>query len=353
MRNTRNFRLSVLCLLFLPAATATRADQVVLKNGDRLTGAIVKKQDGRLTIKTEQMGAVTVPWDQVESVTADAPVYVVPAAGPTLHGTLTLEGDKAEVKTADAVRKLAFGDISAIRDEAEEKAYQRLLNPGWFELWTGNGTIGLAGTSGNAKTMTFITGINADRRTRSDKTSLYFSLIKASARVDQVSEDTAEAVRGGISYGHDITPRLFFSAFNDYEHDRFQDLDLRFVLGGGLGYHAITSDRVRLDLLGGGAYNRSSFSTPLVRESGEIYWGDELSIKLNSATSLVQSYRMFNDLTNSGMYRVNFDLELNTKLLKRLTWNVRISDRYLSDPAPGRQKNDFMYTTGLGITFAN
>lgn len=353
MRNTRIFSLPVFCLSFLIAATAAQADQVVLKNGDRLTGAIVKKQDAGLTIKTEQMGAVTVPWDQVESVAADTPVYVVPAAGPTLHGTLTLEGDKAEVKTADAVRELAFGDISAIRDDAEEKAYQRLLNPGWLQLWTGTGTVGFAGTSGNARTLTFTTGINADRRTRSDKTSIYFSLIKASARIDDVSEDTAEAVRGGISYGRDITPRLFFSAFNDYEYDRFQNLDLRFVLGGGMGYHAIANDRVRLDLLGGGAYNRSSFSTPLIRESGEIYWGDELSIKLNSAASLVQSYRMFNDMTNSGMYRVNFDLGLNTKLLKWLTWNISISDRYLSDPAPGRQNNDFMYTTGLGITFAN
>lgn len=353
MRNTRIFSLSVFCLFFLLAASAARADQVVLKNGDRLTGAIVKKQDAGLTIKTEQMGTVTVPWDQVESVAADTPVYVVPAAGPTLHGTLTLKGDKAEVKTADTVRELAFGDISAIRDDAEETAYQRLLNPGWLQLWTGTGTVGFAGTAGNAKTLTFTTGINADRRTRSDKTSIYFSLIKASARVDEASEDTAEAVRGGISYGRDITPRLFFSAFNDYEYDRFQDLDLRFVLGGGLGYHAIANDRVRLDLLGGGAYNRSSFSTPLIRESGEIYWGDELSIKLNSAASLVQSYRMFNDMTNSGMYRVNFDLGLNTKLLKWLTWNVSISDRYLSDPAPGRQNNDFLYTTGLGITFAN
>jgi putative salt-induced outer membrane protein YdiY len=177
-------------------------------------------------------------------------------------------------------------------------------------------------------------------------------LIKASARIDNESKDTAEAVRGGISYGHNVSSRLFISVFNDYEYDRFQNLDLRFVIGGGLGLHAYKSERSRLDMLAGVAYNRSSFSTPLLRESAELYWGDEYSLKLSSATTLVQSYRMFNDLTNSGMYRVNFDLGLSTKLLKRLTWNVSLSDRYLSDPAPGRKKNDFLYTTGLGITFA-
>jgi putative salt-induced outer membrane protein YdiY len=177
-------------------------------------------------------------------------------------------------------------------------------------------------------------------------------LIKASARINDKSQDTAEAIRGGISYGHNVNSRLFISAFNDYEYDRFQNLDLRFVIGGGFGLHALKTNRSSLDLVGGVAYNRSKFSTPLIRKSGEIYWGDEYSLKLNAAASLVQSYRMFNDITNTGMYRVNFDLGVNTKIFKWLTWNVSLSDRYLSDPAPGRKTNDFLYTTGLGITFA-
>jgi putative salt-induced outer membrane protein YdiY len=129
-------------------------------------------------------------------------------------------------------------------------------------------------------------------------------------------------VRGGISYGRNINSRLFFDVFNDYEYDRFQDLDLRFVIGGGLGYQAVKTERHRLDLVAGAAYNRSSFSTPLIRNSGELYWGNEYSLKLTSSTSLVQSYRMFNDLTYTGEYRVNFDIGLNTKLLKWLSWNV-------------------------------
>jgi hypothetical protein len=61
--------------------------------------------------------------------------------------------------------------------------------------------------------------------------------------------------------------------------------------------------------------------------------------------------RMFDDLTDSGDYRVNFDLGLSTRLLKRITWNLSLSDRYLSDPVPGRKTNDFLYTTGVGLTF--
>jgi hypothetical protein len=49
---------------------------------------------------------------------------------------------------------------------------------------------------------------------------------------------------------------------------------------------------------------------------------------------------------------VNFDVGASTKISKWLTWNVSLSDRYLSNPAPGRKTNDVLYTTGLGIIFA-
>jgi len=333
----------------LPAAWA---DQVVLKNGDRLTGSIVKKDDKSLTIKTEHLGVVVAPWDQIESIVADKPIRIVLQDGRALQGTLTLTGEKVEVATPQAKVGVAPADITAMRNDDEEKAYQRLLNPGWGELWAGTGTVGLAGTAGNAQTLTFTTGINANRTTSTDKTALYFRFITASAKINNVNEDTAEAVRGGISYAHNVSSRVFFSAFNDWEYDRFQDLDLRFVIGGGVGFHALKTERSSLDLLAGAAYNHSSFATPFVRNSAEFYWGDDYSLKLTSASSLVQSYRMFNDLTNTGIYRVNFDLGISTKIFKWMSWNVSVSDRYLSDPAPGRKTNDFLYTTGLGITLA-
>ena len=61
---------------------------------------------------------------------------------------------------------------------------------------------------------------------------------------------------------------------------------------------------------------------------------------------------MFNNLSDPGAYRVNADIGLSTKLWKRLSWDISLSDRYLSNPAAGRKTNDLLYTTGLGITFA-
>ena len=52
-------------------------------------------------------------------------------------------------------------------------------------------------------------------------------------------------MRGGLTYEHNVKPRLFLSAFNDYEYDQFQNLDLRFVAGGGLGFHVLKSERAK------------------------------------------------------------------------------------------------------------
>ncbi len=344
---------TLLCALAaLSFSGAALADQVVMKNGDRVTGTIIKKDGKTLTIKTDQFGVVTASWDQVESVKTDKPVNVVLPDGKTVQGTLATSGGKVDVAGTAGTVSVPPTDVGAIRNADEQAAYERMLHPGWGQLWTGTGTVGFAGTAGNAKTLTFTTGVNAARVTNTDKTSIYFNTIKASAVVNGKNADTAQAVRGGVGYNHNAGKRLFFNLFNDWEYDRFQNLDLRFVAGGGLGYHAVKTERASLDLLGGADFNHSTFSTPLTVNAAELFWGDDYSLKLSGSTSLVQSYRMFNDMNDTSTYRVNFDLGTSTKVFKWLSWNLSLSDRFLSTPAPGRKTNDFLYTTGLGITFA-
>lgn len=355
MRNparTSFSRFLVVRLAFAGLVVSTAwADQVVMKNGDRVTGSIVKQDGKTITVKSENFGVIMAPWEQVASVESDQPLTVVLKDGKTVAGALSTSDGKVRVAAPEARVEVAPGDVAGIRNADEQTAYERHLKPGLLQLWAGGATLGWAGTNGNAKTLTFTTAVNAARVTNTDKTSIYFNLIKASALVDRVSASTAQAVRGGVAYGHNISPRLFVNAFNDYEHDRFQDLDLRFVFGGGVGFHAVKTERSVLDLLGGADYNHSSFSTSLTRNSAEAFWGDEYSLTLTGASSLIQSFRMFNNLSDRGEYRVNFDLGLATKLRRWISWNVALSDRFLSNPVPGRKTNDWLYTTGLGITF--
>ena len=67
---TRIVTLTLLALLPLCAA-----DQVVLTNGDTITGTIVKKDGDKLTIKSEFLGEVSMPWTSVKTLKSDAEVF--------------------------------------------------------------------------------------------------------------------------------------------------------------------------------------------------------------------------------------------------------------------------------------
>ena len=49
---------------------------------------------------------------------------------------------------------------------------------------------------------------------------------------------------------------------------------------------------------------------------------------------------------------MNFDLTAVTAIKKWLGWHITFSDRYVSDPAPGRLKNDVILSTGFRLSFA-
>lgn len=328
------------------------ADQVTLTNGDTITGAILKKDGDKLTIKSEFLGEVTMPWSAVTAIKSNEAVVVALSNGQVLNGPVRTEGKDIRVTTPSGVATSPLADVTAVRGDVEQKKYERLISPGWLDLWAGYFDLALALARGNARTSTFTTSFNAVRATRSDKTTLYYNQIYSTATLGGKSAATAEAIRGGVSYDHNITPRVFLNVLNYYEYDKFQNLDLRAAVGGGLGFHAIKGERTLLDLLGGADYTREGFTNNITRNSAEAFWGDDWAYKLSGKTSLNQSYRMFNNLTRTGEYRINFDLGSATTLKKWLSLQVTASDRFLSNPVLGRQRNDVLLTTGLRVSFS-
>jgi ATP synthase F1 beta subunit len=138
----------------------------------------------------------------------------------------------------------------------------------------------------------------------------------------------------------------------DLETDEFQNLDLRFVPAGGLGYHARKSERTILDFRLGAAANREFFSSGLNRTSAEVLLGEEFMHKFNARSSFLQRLVFFPNVSDGGNYRMNFDASLVTAVRRWFSFQFSASDRYLSNPLAGRKSNDVLFTTGLRLTFA-
>ena len=339
----------ILCFLLVPVFLC--ADQVVLKNGDTITGSIVKKDGDKLTLKSEFLGEVTMPWSAIQTLRSDTEVTVVPKAGEAVKGKVNTSGTDLQVATAaGTTTSMPLANVTAVRDTAEQAAYERLLHPGILELWAGYFDTGLAFARGNSYTDTLTTAFIANRETRTSKINVHFSQIYGTARINGVTNANADAVRGGWSFNENIQPKLFWDVINEYEHDRFQSLDLRFVAGGGLGWNAIKNDRIQLGLTGGADYERENF-TLLSRDSAEANFGDAFQYKLSGITTINQDLTYFANLSDTGQYRVNFDLSSVTTLKKWLGWQVTASDHFLSDPVFGRQRNDLILSSGFRVSF--
>jgi putative salt-induced outer membrane protein YdiY len=342
--------LSPICLGFWVQALA---DEVRLKNGDRLSGTIVKADGKTLTIKTDYAGVITISADAVEKITSEQQLYFATADGKTIQGKVETREGKYEVATKDATMvSLEPANVQAIRSQPEQDEYERYLRPSWLDLWDAGLDFGYNLTTGNTRTNTMALGANLNRRTTRDRTLLYAAYINAKNKTGGVSETTANAIRGGGRYEIDLTSRIAAFGFADFEYNEIQLLDLRAVLGGGLGYYLVKNERTQFQVFGGAAYNRENFSTGLKRNSAEILVGEELTTRLSDRVLFRERLQFFPNITDTGEYRVTFDTSLSTKLTNWLTWNVTVSDRYLSNPPLGSKNNDLLLTTGVGISLS-
>ena len=312
-----------------------------MKDGDRITGDIVKKDGDTVTVKSKNFGTVTLKWATSRRSKAMSRSTFLWPAGKTVKANIETQGDRIQVAAPGAPQTVDPKDVVTLRNDAEQKTYERFLHPGLLDLWTITGSLNLAGTKGNAETSTLTTPINFVRASNTTRTTAYFNSISSSATINGVDSQTAKAVRGGWAYNRNLTKKIFANAFNDYEYDKFQSLDLRVVIGGGAGYLVWSREANRLSVVGGVDWNREAFgasgsSAAFTRNSAEAFWGDDFNYKLSARTSFVESFRMFNNLSDTGQYRMNADVGATTQLTKWLNWNISLSDRYLSNPVPGR-----------------
>lgn len=326
-----------------------KGDIVTMKNGDRITGTIVKKDGATLTVKSAEFGMVTAPWARVASIATDNPVTVVMKDKATVEGKVAPAGEQLSISG----KTVPPQEVATLRNADEQKLYLRMNHPRLTDLWGMAGNFGVAGAAGNARTMTINVPLTFTRVTANDRITAHFQFLESNAKLSGALAETAKAIRGGWTYNRNLDhSKLFATVTNEYEYDRFQNLNLRSVAGGGLGWHARKVERGFLDLVSGFDYNHESFFSEN-RQRGEFYWGDTATMKWSKRITLTQSYRMFQGVVaSSGIARQNADVTWSAMLTKYFTWNATLSDRFLNDPPAGVRKNDFLYSTGIGIKFA-
>ena len=365
MRRMLILTLVSLSLLTLPVF----ADQLTLKNGDRLSGTIVKSDDDAKTllIKTDLAGDVTVKWDAITAIVSSQPLHIMLSDGRVIVGRVSTTDGILEIATDGGSVPAAHDAVKAIRDNATQAEIDRLQHPRLRDYWSGLFDLGLSLTEGNSSTAALTIAGKASRVVPKNKLTLYYTEVYSRDSNESPARTTANAIHGGVRDEFNLKPRVYVFAFTDFDEDALQHLDLRNVLGGGLGYHVINTKKTQFDVFGGGSFNQEYFASYTIanpapppvllfepsqsRHSAEIVAGESLSTRLGPRTTVSEQLSFFPNLSSTGEYRVTFDANAVTKLKTWLGWQITFSDRYISDPPFGLKGNDLLLSTGLRLTF--
>ncbi len=239
--------------LGLTLASIARADVVVMKNGDRLTGKAVHKKANELVFSTPYAGNLTLRWSDIASLITSKPVAMVlgnehfvsgSLAESPVHGhaALTLESFAAPSPQYSAPRDIALDSISFLNPTVEES--------GRGILWSGRVNAGGASTSGNTTNGTLHADVDLSGR------ALHYRIL-GGGEFNHATNQHVENVsnwRAHGEYDRFYSKSTFSYARTTLEHDKFRALDLRSTAGAGYGYQFFESPTLNLSLQGGVDY---------------------------------------------------------------------------------------------------
>jgi YD repeat-containing protein len=371
LRNTQLKSLSVLVTI-MALTPALLADQVSLKNGDRLTGAIVKSDAKTLVLKTEAAGDVTFQWSAIDAITSTQPLHVGLAGGQMVVGPVATKDGQIQVTTQTAgVVTAAKDSIQVIRSDSEEAAYdaamERLQHPHLGDFWSGTLDTGLSLTRGNSATLSYTLAGRAVRQTDRDKITVYATAVYGKNDTTSPSQVIAHQITGGVRGDINFRPRWFAFAATDFNSNALQNLDLQNVVDGGIGSHLIKTKKTQFDVFAGAGYNQEFFGAytltnpapppptilfpAVTQRNAEANAGEQFDTKLGSRSTFSETFNYFPNLSGPSGYRYTFNSVLSTAISRWLGWQFSLNDNFLSNPPTGIKKNDLILSTGLRLTF--
>jgi putative salt-induced outer membrane protein YdiY len=316
------------------------ADEIWLKNGDRLTGKVVSLDGDIMVFKTSYAGHLSIRWGEVVNLKTDEPIKVVLGDETTAQGPIS-PGDPGKVKvTAEQVAEPVTVDLANIKT----------INPKPPLRTNFRANVGFSMTDGNTDTQDIYADAEFMARTLQNRYTIG-GLYKRSEDEDVKIEDKA---LGYMKYDHFFTKKWYGYANASGEQDEFKDLDLRVIMGVGAGYQFIESDRTNLSLEGGLSYVNEDYSLADDNSFAAGRWALRFDHFL-----LPKSLQYF--LYHTGLQSVedSDDLILFTQtgfripFYKNLNVTAQFNWEYDKSPSPGKRESDYTYLFTLGYLWSN
>ena len=223
------------------------ADQVVLNNGDRLSGKIVSLTDSKLVVKTEYAGVIRIALIRIVSLQTDVEMTIVRKDESRQFGRLTGDGKQLYVDDGTIpVPTVMFDQISTL-----------MRGHVSGDEWKSTGQLSLGAADNHGNTTNRNVNVAAELITRNARNRFTVGGIgNYAANADQETESNALLY---TQYDRFFS-RLWYGNINaSFANDKFTDIYLRSTLGLGAGYQIYDNKQTSLQVNAGLNYVQTDF----------------------------------------------------------------------------------------------
>ncbi len=230
------------------------ADEVIMKNGDRLQGEVVSMEEGKLIFKTPYASKNVIPWDQVERLTSEKILEV------SLPDKETLKGKAVTAEDGALILKPETGPVTEPIPMGQVKAMAPPKPPAEWEFTT-KASAGISVEHGNTEKQTFTGDLHLGLKKMPHRITFYGELNKEQAGDPSVETENNALVN--LDYNRFLSEDWYLFGNSQAQQDEFADLDLMWSVAAGAGYQFWHSKRKNLTLKIGPSYVSEHYSKPM------------------------------------------------------------------------------------------
>jgi hypothetical protein len=330
----RNILLFAVLAAALPFHADARADVIVMKNGDRITGAIKRVWDEELFIEPAYADEFPVELREIAYIESDQDFDIELRDNSTIQGRFEIdeEGNMILI-TAEGTSPFtpsAIKELEELDDEVD---------------WLVRSDFLLNATRGNTHTSDYLwQGYGSvemgDHRHVVD------------AKFNQKAQDgVATKEENNISYIYSwfFADRWFLSGGVGFDRDPIRELRYRYTPGAGIGFRFFEdADRhfeVSLSAVGvreeiGGVTNESAAARWGLRYQRDLLGGD---------MEFFHNHRLWRYVTGRRNTVADTTTGFRWDVWRDIYFNVQLDWDWESDPAPGNEQEDLTFAVGIGV----
>lgn len=317
-------------------------DEILLKSGSKILGTVTGSRDGIVTIDTDFAGTLNIELDKIASLQTDSPVLIQLANETVVpEQPLRIEDEMLVIDTATSPEEtLALSELLLVNPEPWE------LGQGY--KWSGLASLAMSMERGNTDTDELDYRLESIWRSKQDRYTVRYEGEK-----DKTNNETnVDKWYAKGKYDYFFDGPVYGGFQLSAEHDKFTDLDLRYLVGPFIGRQFYEAPILTLSAEVGTSYVNEDFIVAEDDDYAAANWALNASSNyLGGDSRLYFDHRGILSLEDTSDYILNTTFGLAFPLL----WSLEAAAEVVLDYDSGAQEDvdelDQTYRFRVGYTW--